>query len=296
MKDYFNYSGKNCVVTGAASGVGKATHDLLVELGANVYSLDVSESKELKNFIHIDMGDKAAIDKAISGLPGKIDSIFSLAALPGLSYRGKQFTLKQLFAVNYAGQRYLTEALLPKMPKGGAVGICSSIAGGMWVRNMALLADLYESYTSFEGALEWAEKNKDNPQAFDGLKSEKVVYGFTKQALTYYTKRAAFKFLKQGVRMNALCPGSIETAMSKDFADQAVREGYVKGIREGYVYGTNPHLNRQSTALEQANVIVFMNSDMATQIIGADITVDGASSVGRMFNQYDGAGNITDER
>jgi len=296
MKDYFGYEGKVCVVTGAASGVGKATYDLLTEMGAKVYSLDMNEHKDAEHYIRIDLSSKDSIDQAIAKLPDKIDRVFSCAALPGLRYRNREFTLAQLFAVNYAGQRYLVESLLPRIPKGGAVAIVSSVAGGQWVRNMELLSDLYVNYNTFEDALEWAEKNRDNPQAFNGLKSEKMVYGFTKQALTYYTKRAAFKFLKHGVRLNALCPGSIATGMSEDFSIQADNEGFTANKKEGYVFGTNPYLNRQSTPQEQANAIVFLNSDMASHMIASELTVDAGAGTGRMFQQYDGTGEILDER
>lgn len=60
MKDYFNYSGKNCVVTGAASGMGKAAAEALVDMGAKVYALDWAETTipgTMKN-IHVNLGDK----------------------------------------------------------------------------------------------------------------------------------------------------------------------------------------------------------------------------------------------
>ncbi|MCD7808355.1 MAG: hypothetical protein LUH02_03355 [Erysipelotrichaceae bacterium] len=53
MKDYFNYEGKVCVVIGASSGMGKATVEFLVELGAIVYALDIQpvEVKGIKEYI-----------------------------------------------------------------------------------------------------------------------------------------------------------------------------------------------------------------------------------------------------
>ena len=54
MKDYLGYTGKVCVVTGAASGMGKATAEMLVDLGAMVYALDWAEVKvEGLSLIHI---------------------------------------------------------------------------------------------------------------------------------------------------------------------------------------------------------------------------------------------------
>ena len=60
MKNLFGYEGKTVVVTGAASGMGKATAELLVELGANVYALDWAEVKVdgIVKYIHTDLSKK----------------------------------------------------------------------------------------------------------------------------------------------------------------------------------------------------------------------------------------------
>ncbi len=66
MKDYFGYQGKVVVVTGAASGMGKATTEMLVDLGAKVYALDWAEVKVagIEEYIHTDLSLKYSIDKA----------------------------------------------------------------------------------------------------------------------------------------------------------------------------------------------------------------------------------------
>ena len=81
MKDYFGYEGKNCVVTGASSGMGKAVCKMLVELGAKVYGLDRNETDDKNiNFIKCDLSDKTSIDNAFKELPEHIDSFFGVAA------------------------------------------------------------------------------------------------------------------------------------------------------------------------------------------------------------------------
>ncbi|MCL2166215.1 MAG: hypothetical protein FWH49_02870, partial [Clostridiales bacterium] len=75
MKDYLNYSNALCVVTGAASGIGKATAEILVDLGADVYTLDVQNCgvPGIRQHIPVDLASKASIDLAFAALPDKID-------------------------------------------------------------------------------------------------------------------------------------------------------------------------------------------------------------------------------
>ena len=62
MKDYLGYTGKVCVVTGAASGMGKATAEMLVDLGARVYALDWAEVKvEGKDYLIVRESDILAV-------------------------------------------------------------------------------------------------------------------------------------------------------------------------------------------------------------------------------------------
>ena len=68
MNDYLDYKNKICVVTGAASGIGKATVDLLSELEAQVYALDVNELPDMPNvtFYKTDLNSKESIDDVFS--------------------------------------------------------------------------------------------------------------------------------------------------------------------------------------------------------------------------------------
>ena len=87
MKDYFGYSGKVCVVTGAASGMGKATAEMLVDLGAQVYGLDWAEVKVegIAKYIHTDLSQKDSIDQAFGEIPAHIDSFFGIAGPSSLT-------------------------------------------------------------------------------------------------------------------------------------------------------------------------------------------------------------------
>ena len=69
MKDYFGYEGKKCVVTGASSGMGKATVEMLVDLGAKVYAVDLNECNVngIEKFLKCNLAKKEEIDDLFKG-------------------------------------------------------------------------------------------------------------------------------------------------------------------------------------------------------------------------------------
>lgn len=83
MTDYFGYKGKACVVTGAASGMGRSTAEMLVEMGANVYALDIQNVTVtgIAAYIPVDLSKKEEIDAAFAKLPEKIDCFFGVAGV-----------------------------------------------------------------------------------------------------------------------------------------------------------------------------------------------------------------------
>ena len=85
MKDYLNYQGKICVVTGSSNGMGLATTKMLVDLGASVYAVSRSVTKVdgITASILCDLSKKEDIDKAFSELPTHIDCFFGVAGLSG---------------------------------------------------------------------------------------------------------------------------------------------------------------------------------------------------------------------
>ena len=130
MKDYLNYKGKVCVVTGASSGIGNATCKMLVDLGAIVYGIDRNpcEIGGLTQFIQCDLSDKHSIDQAFTSLPNHIDSFFGVAGLSG--GRTGYWTT---FTVNFIANKYITDTYLAnKMSCGGSIAYVTSCGGLMW--------------------------------------------------------------------------------------------------------------------------------------------------------------------
>ena len=132
MKNYFGYEGKICVVTGASSGMGKATVEMLVDLGANVYALDLNPCtiNGIKEFIKCDLANKKEIDEAFKKIPEHIDSFFGVAGLSGA-----KTDYRTTFDCNYTSNMYITlNYLKNRMSKGGSIVYCTSTAGLEWKR------------------------------------------------------------------------------------------------------------------------------------------------------------------
>lgn len=86
MKNYLGYKDKVCVVTGAASGMGKATCEILINLGAKVYAMDLAPiTLPVEKAIELNLGDRESIDKAFSEVPAEIDRFFGIAGVSGVT-------------------------------------------------------------------------------------------------------------------------------------------------------------------------------------------------------------------
>ena len=83
MNDVLGYQGKNVDITGAASGMGRAAAQLLVDAGANVYALDIAEVMvPVAHACKVDMRHADSIDAAVPELPDRIYAVFNCAGVP----------------------------------------------------------------------------------------------------------------------------------------------------------------------------------------------------------------------
>ena len=95
LKKLFGYEGKSVVITGAASGMSRSATELLLELGANVYAIDVNPiDLPVKKAYHADLSDKEQIDKVISSLPKKIDVLFLCHGIVG--FKGRELLVQKV--------------------------------------------------------------------------------------------------------------------------------------------------------------------------------------------------------
>lgn len=267
-EDYFGYQGKTVVITGAFSGMGEAATKMLLDLGAEVYALDVREvTSPVKGFISADLLKKDSIDAAIEKLPAKIDSIFSCAGVAGDTYKGASFSPVDVVTINFVAAKYLIEQLVPRMGEGGAIAMIASIAALGWERNLETIMQLVET-KGFDEGRAWLETNRDNPQAIatpPGATSNRLAYAFSKQCLVVYAKAQAWDLAANGIRINTLSPGPTQTGMTEDFEALSGKEIFFAA--------TGPK-GRYATSEEQAEPLLFLNSNMARYMSGADLQVD----------------------
>ena len=243
----FRYDGKRVVVVGAASGMGAAVAALVQDAGAEVVAMDFAEiTLPGAKAIHVNLADAASIDAAIGELGGPVDVVFSCAGVadgtPGIE------------KINFIGHRYLIDRLMAGglLGRGGAIGFISSAAGLGWEANLPLLNE-YLDITDFDTAAQWAQDHG------------KADYMWSKQAICAYVAREAMSFLKQGIRINGICPGPTDTPLA-----QANKEMWL-GFGSDYRTAVGVEA---ATPLEQAYPLVFLCSDAAVAIAGVTVITD----------------------
>lgn len=259
MKDYFGYQGQIAVVTGAASGMGKATTEMLVDLGAKVYALDWQkvEVDGIEKYIHVDLSQKESIDQAFQEIPDHIHAFFGIAGVSG----AKNDFITTCKIDLLSNQYICVEYLIHRMQKGDAIAFMTSTGGNGWERE-----DNKDIYLPVIQASGWDGKVAAIEKTGMSRMPGTMAYPFSKLAMNYLTVYLQSTFASQGIRVNAVLPGSTDTGMKDEFTQMAGGEeallshcGYAK---------------RLATSEEMAMPIVFLNSVMASYISGEHLIVD----------------------
>ena len=241
-------NGKRALVTAAGQGIGRASALALASEGAQVWATDVNVSlletyQGVANItaLPLDVLDKAAIQKLIADLP-TLDVLFNCAGFvhAGTALEASDDELEFAFRLNVRSQFWMIQAVLPKMQaqKSGSIinmaSVCSSIKG--------------------------------LPNRF--------IYGTTKAAVIGLTKSVAADFVGDGVRCNAICPGTVDTPSLQDrinaFADPAE-------ARKNFV--ARQPLGRLAQAHEIAPLVVFLASDESAFVTGQAYSIDGGITI-----------------
>lgn len=210
MKDYFGFAGKTAVVTGASSGMGEAAAKMLIDLGAEVHACGSGKRKKISygpaKEYYRDLSEQATLDQLIAELPEKIDALF---LCQGISQGVNPDLLVQ--KVNFLSDKYLVEALAPRIPDNGSITIISSAGGFGWEQNFALCKQVIDCKT-YEETIAWYEAH---PEVYSNGRA----YTFAKQCLNAYVKYRVYDplFVGKKIRINAICPGNTKTGLTDDF-------------------------------------------------------------------------------
>ncbi len=260
MKDYFGYKDKVCVVTGASSGMGKATVEMLVDLGAICYAVDLNDCniEGLRESFRCDLSNQKEIDMLFAKLPEHIDCFFGVAGLSGA-----KTDYITTFNCNFTANKYITDNYLVKrMSKGSSIVFVTSTAGLNWKEFRKEQDKIVHSKT-WEEAVKLIEPlAKISPATF--------AYMYSKRCLSQYACEEAVNLGKIGIRVNNVMPGSTDTGMKDEFEKMA-------GGKEALLAETGV-ANRLATSEEMAFPIVFLGSNMASFISGVDLCVDSADN------------------
>jgi NAD(P)-dependent dehydrogenase (short-subunit alcohol dehydrogenase family) len=243
----FRYDGKRALVVGGATGMGAAVAELVQDAGAEVVVMDFAEVKLAgAKAIHVNLGEKASIDAALEECGGRIDALFSCA--------GVADGTPNLEKINFIGHRYMIDKLVARgdLARGAAIGFISSAAGLGWEATLPLLNE-YLDISDFDAAAQWAQEHG------------KTDYMWSKQAICAYVAREAMGFLKQGIRINGICPGPTDTPLAQ--ANKDMWLGFGSDYRAAVGV-------EAATPLEQAYPLVFLCSGAAGAITGQTMITD----------------------
>jgi NAD(P)-dependent dehydrogenase (short-subunit alcohol dehydrogenase family) len=258
----YRYDGKRALVVGGATGMGAAVAELVQDAGAEVVVMDFADvTLPGAKAIHVNLGDQASIDAALVECAGKVDALFSCA--------GVADGTPNLEKINFIGHRYMIDKLVARgdLARGAAIGFISSAAGLGWEASLPILNE-YLDISDFDAAAQWAQEHM------------KADYMSSKQAICAYVAREAMSFLKQGIRINAICPGPTDTPLAQANKDMWLGFGSDYRAEVGV---------EAATPLEQAYPLVFLCSDAASAITGQTIITDSGYFAAGMTETFPAA-------
>jgi NAD(P)-dependent dehydrogenase (short-subunit alcohol dehydrogenase family) len=253
----FSLANKSALVTGAGSGIGAATAEVFAQAGARVFVTDRDKTSGCVTverivagggsavFLPLDIADEVQcqhVAQTVLSMAGQLDVLVNNAGIGhvGTMANTTAADLDRLYAVNTRGTFNVTKAFFPSMlaRRSGAIVNIASIAGVLGVR-------------------------------------DRLAYTMTKHAIVGLTRAMALDHARDGIRINAICPGRVETP----WVTATIRKYPDPKAAYEEMCATQP-MGRMGKPEEIAAAALYLASDEAAFITGTTLTPDGGWSAG----------------
>ncbi|WP_397376055.1 SDR family oxidoreductase [Paenibacillus terricola] len=253
--------GKTALVTGAGSGIGRAAALNLARAGANVCLLDLIDErtedveKEIRSigreaeFFDVDVSDPGRMEQAIRAAAerfGRLDVIFANAGINGTLAPIEDLTPEtwdQTLGINLKGTFLTVKNAVPHMKtNGGSIIITSSINGNRKFSGFGMSA-----------------------------------YSASKAGQVAFAKMAALELARYRIRVNAICPGGIQTNIGEN--TNSTKQLDKIRIPVEYPEGAQPLEHGPGRPEQVADLVLFLASEQSSHITGTEIYIDGAETL-----------------